>query len=144
MRGYESGPRRRPQPDRDPALTGCDNDSPIETVTIFVGGQCRVVANTIVCRDASRSEPANRLTVVDWELISSSTGLSQGVLPSAPGGEISFTGLVAGSYQVNQTVSAQDGSTQGRSYGPFTISSNWEIGTSDGGLANAEQAHLLR
>jgi hypothetical protein len=104
-------------------LAGCDKGSSTETVSIFVGGQCRIATNTIVCRDASRSEPENRLAVVDWELISGSTGLSQGVLPSAPGGEISFAGLAAGNYQVNQTVSAQDGSTQGRSYGPFTVSS---------------------
>jgi hypothetical protein len=105
-------------------VEGCDRGSPTETVSIFVGGQCLTAANTIVCRDASRSEPQNRLTVVDWELISSSTGLSQGVLPSAPGGQISFTGLAAGGYQVNQMVSAQGGSTQERTYGPFTVSAS--------------------
>lgn len=103
------------------ALAGCDKDSPTEPVSIFVGGQCIVAANTIVCRDASRSEPPNSLTVVDWELTSGTTGLSLAVLPSAPGGEISFTGLANGSYQVNQTVSAQDGSMQQRTYGPFTV-----------------------
>jgi len=97
-------------------LAGCDKDSPTDTtVSIFVGGQCLVAANTIVCRDASRSEPTGR------ELTSGTTGLSLAVLPSAPGGEISFTGLANGSYQVNQTVSAQDGSAQERTYGPFTV-----------------------
>lgn len=106
-------------------LAGCDKGSPTETVSIFVGGQCLITANTIVCRDASRSEPQNRLTVVDWELVNGSTGLSLGVLPSPPGGQISFTGLVTNSsYQVNQTVSAQDGSSQERTYGPFTVSSS--------------------
>jgi hypothetical protein len=90
-------------------------------VSIFVGGQCIVAANTIVCRDASRSEPPESLTVVDWELTSGTTGLSLAVLPSAPSGEISFTGLANGSYQVNQTVSAPDGSVQQRTYGPFTV-----------------------
>ena len=54
------------------ALTGCQDHSyghstspsptplPTEIVTIFVGGQCRVAASTIVCRDSSRSEPQNR------------------------------------------------------------------------------------
>jgi len=94
----------------------------MEIVSIFVGGQCQVAAGTIVCRDASRSEPQNRLTAIDWELINSSTGLSQGSLPRAPGGEISFTGLAAGTYQVNQTVSAQDGSKEEKTYGPLTVS----------------------
>lgn len=107
------------------ALAGCGHDSPSEGVSIFVGGQCLITANTIVCRDASRSEPQNRLTVVDWELVNGSTGLSLGGLPSPPGGQISFTGLVTNSsYQVNQTVSAQDGSSQERTYGPFTVSSS--------------------
>lgn len=103
-------------------LAGCDKDSPTETVTIYIGGQCRAAASTIVCRDASRSEPQKRLTIVDWELISGSTGLTQGVLPSAPGGEVSFPGLATGTYQVNQKVSARDGSEQERTYGPFTVS----------------------
>lgn len=105
-------------------LAGCDKDSSTEAVSIFVGGQCLAAMNTIVCRDASRSEPQDRLTVVDWELIKGSNGLSLGVLPSAPGGQISFTGLAADSYQVNQTVSAQDGSEQERTYGPFTVGSS--------------------
>ena len=105
-------------------LAGCNKNSPTETVSIFVGGQCLVAANTIVCRDASRSEPQNRLTVVDWELTLSSSGLSLGVLPSAPGGTISFNGLAAASYQVNQTVSAQDGSSQQRSYGPLAVTAS--------------------
>jgi hypothetical protein len=95
--------------------------SPTEVVSIFVGGQCRVAANTIVCRDTSRSEPQNRLTKISWELIESSTGLSQGVAPSSPSGEISFTGLTATTYQVNQTVSASDGSEQERTYGPLVV-----------------------
>jgi len=105
-------------------MAGCNKHSPTETIDIFVGGQCLIAANTIVCRDASRSEPQNMLTVVDWELVSGSTGFSLAVLPSAPGGTISFTGLATGSYQVNQTVSAQDGSQQERTYGPFTVSSS--------------------
>jgi len=103
-------------------LAGCNKDTPTETVSIFVGGQCILATNTIVCRDASRSEPQNRLAVVDWELVRGSTGLSQGVLPSAPGGQIAFTGLAPGSYQVNQTVSARNGSQQEKTYGPFTVS----------------------
>ena len=113
-------------------LAGCEDHSsssspsppllPTETVSIFVGGQCRVAVSRIVCRDSSRSEPQNRLRAIDWELFSGSTGLSQGSTPSAPGGEISFTGLATDSYQVNQKVSAQDGSSQERTYGPFTIS----------------------
>jgi hypothetical protein len=94
---------------------------PTETVSIFVGGQCHVAANTIVCRDASRSEPQSLLTAVGWEVFSASTGLSQGASPSAPGGEVSFTGLAADTYQVNQTVSAHGGASQGRTYGPLTI-----------------------
>lgn len=94
---------------------------PPETVSIFIGGQCRASTNTIVCRDASRSEPANRIAFIEWELISNSTGLSQGSTPSSPGGEISFTGLADDNYQVNQTVSAQNGSMQQRTYGPFYI-----------------------
>jgi hypothetical protein len=110
-----------------PVMAGCDANSsspsplPTEAVSIFVGGQCRVAVNMIVCRDASRSEPRNRLTAIDWELISNSTGLSLGSSPSAPGGEVSFTGLAIGSYQVNQTVSAQDHSAQRRTYGPLTV-----------------------
>lgn len=104
-----------------PMLAGCHKDSPTETVSIFVGGQCILATNTIVCRDASRSEPKNRLSVVDWELVRGSTGLSQGVLPSAPGGQIAFTGLAPGSYQVNQTVSARNGEQQEKTYGPFTV-----------------------
>ena len=96
--------------------------SPTEAVTIFINGQCHVAANTIVCRDASRSEPRDRLTAVDWEVFSGSTGISQGGSPSAPGGQVSFTGLTTGSYQVTQRVSAQDGSAQERTYGPFTVS----------------------
>jgi hypothetical protein len=95
--------------------------SPNETVTIFVGGQCHVAASTIVGRDSSRSEPQNRLTKIDWELINSATGVSQGVAQSSPGGEIAFTGLLAGNYQVNQTVSASDGSEQERTYGPLNV-----------------------
>lgn len=114
-------------------LAGCEERSssysrppspsplPTEVVSIFVGGQCRVATNTIVCRDASRSEPENRLTAVGWELINGSSGLSQGSAPSEPGGEISFTGLAAGSYQVNQSVYAKDGSSQGRTYGPLNV-----------------------
>ncbi len=112
-------------------LAGCEENSsstspppvpsPTEIVSIFVGGQCRVAANTIVCRDASRSEPQNRLTAIDWELFNSS-GISQGASPTAPGGEVSFTGLTDGSYQVNQRVSARDGSAQARTYGPLIIS----------------------
>lgn len=102
-------------------LASCNEGSPTETVSIFVGGQCFIAANTIVCQDASRSEPTNRLTVVDWELTSSLTGLPLGVLPSAPGGQISFTGLATGNYQVNQLVSARDGSVQERSYGPLSV-----------------------
>jgi hypothetical protein len=98
---------------------GCHKGSPTETVSIFVGGQCRVAANAIGCRDASRSEPQNRLTVVDWELIG---GPTRGSQPSAPGGEVSFTELATGTYQVNQSVSALDGSTQERIYGPFSVS----------------------
>lgn len=105
-------------------LAGCDKDSPTEEVSIFVGGQCLAAANIIVCEDASRSEPEDRLTIVDWKLISGSTGLTQRVQPSAPGGEISFTGLTAGTYQVNQAVSARDGSSQERTYGPFTVSTS--------------------
>lgn len=104
------------------AFSGCDKGSPTEAVTIFVGGQCRVATNAIICRDASRSEPQDRLTVIDWELIISSSGLSQGSMPGSPGGEISFTGLTTDTYQVNQSVSAQDGSEQERTYGPFTVS----------------------
>lgn len=69
----------------------------------------------------SGSEPAERLTVVDWELTNGTTGLSLAVLPSAPGGKIFFTDLASGTYQVNQTVTAKDDSAQERSYGPFTI-----------------------
>jgi hypothetical protein len=115
LAGCETNSSSSSSPSTSPA-------SPTETVSIFVGGQCRVAANTIVCRDASRSEPQNRLTAIDWELISGSSGISQGASPTAPGGEVSFTGLTAGSYQVNQRVSAQDGSAQGRTYGPLTIS----------------------
>lgn len=114
------------------ALAGCEARSssttlspthlPTETVSIFINGQCHVAANTIVYRDASRSEPRDRLTAVDWELFSGSSGISQGGLPSAPGGQISFTGLATGNYQVNQRVSPQDGSAQERTYGPFTVS----------------------
>lgn len=93
-----------------------------EIVSIFVDGQCHVAASTIVCRDASRSDPPDSLTAVDWELISAFTGLSQGSTPSPPGGEISFTGLAPGSYQVNQTVSARDGTFQERTYGPLVVS----------------------
>ena len=91
------------------------------TVSIFSGGQCLVVGNTIACQDTSRSEPAERLTVVDWELTSGTTGLSLAVQPSAPGGKTLFTGLARGTYQVNQTVTAEDGSAQERSHGPFTV-----------------------
>lgn len=111
-------------------LAGCEENSsssspsplplPTEIVSIFVGGQCRVAANTIVCRDASRSEPQNRLTAIDWELFNS-FGISQGASPTAPGGEVSFTGLADGSYQVNQQVYARDGSAQERTYGPLII-----------------------
>jgi Tfp pilus assembly protein PilX len=115
-------------------LAGCETNSssssspspspasPTETVSIFINGQCHVAANTIVCRDASRSEPRDRLTAVDWEVFSGSTGISQGGMPSAPGGQVSFTGLTTGTYQVTQRVSAQDGSAQERTYGPLTIS----------------------
>ena len=113
-------------------LVGCETNSsssstsppplPTEPVTIFINGQCHVAANTIVCRDSSRSEPRDRLTAVDWEVFSGSTGISQGGSPSAPGGQVSFTGLTIGSYQVSQRVSAQDGSAQERTYGPFTVS----------------------
>ncbi len=114
------------------ALAGCQDHSsghsstlpsplPTEPVTISVGGQCRVGSSTIVCRDSSQSEPENHLTRVDWELINSSTGLSQGVAPSSPGGEISFAGLATATYQVNQTVSASDGSEQERTYGPLNV-----------------------
>ena len=93
-----------------------------EIVSIFVGGECRVAASTIVCRDASRSDPPGSLTAVDWELISASAGLSPGSIPSLPGGEISFTGLASGNYQVNQMVSARDGTIQERPYGPLVVS----------------------
>ena len=114
------------------ALVGCETHSsstspppalsPTESVSIFINGQCHVAANTIVCRDSSRSEPRDRLTAVDWEVFSGSTGISQGGSPSAPGGQVSFTGLTTGSYQVTQRVSAQGGSAQERTYGPFTVS----------------------
>lgn len=107
--------------ERSSSLPRPSSPSPTEIVSIFVGGQCRVAVSTIVCRDASRSEPENRLTAVGWELINGSSGLSQGSSPSEPGGEISFTGLAAGSYQVNQSVYAKDGSSQARTYGPLTI-----------------------
>ncbi len=105
-------------------LAGCHKNSPVEPVSIFVGGQCIVATTTIVCRDASRSEPPSSLTIVDWELTSGTTGLSLAALSGAPGGEISFTGLTNGNYQVNQTVSARDGSIQQRTYGPFTVGSS--------------------
>jgi hypothetical protein len=119
-------------------LAGCEERSsssprpssplPTEIVSIFVGGQCRVAANTIVCRDASRSEPEGRLAAVDWELISSSSGISQGGLPSPPRGEIAFTGLAPGTYQVDQSVYAQDGSSQERTYGPLVVSPTMTTG----------------
>jgi hypothetical protein len=115
-------------------LTGCPDHStttttlptaptppPTESILIFVGGQCHVAASAVVCRDASRSEPQGRLAAIDWELINTTSGLSQGSTPSAPGGEISFTGLATGRYQVNQTVSAQDRTSQMRTYGPLIV-----------------------
>lgn len=103
-------------------LMSCHKSSPTEAVAIFVGGQCLLATNTIVCGDASRSEPPNRLAVVDWELVSGSTGLTQRLLPSAPGSQIAFPALATGTYEVNQTVFADDGSRQERTYGPFTVS----------------------
>jgi len=115
------------------ALAGCQDHSsgsspapspsPTEIVTIFIGGRCNVDGPTIACEDASRSDPQNRLTKVNWELIKVSTGRSQGVTPSSPGGEISFTGLFATDYQVNQTVFASDGSSQQKTYGPLSVGS---------------------
>lgn len=103
------------------SLAGCDKHSSTEPTTIFVGGECLVSTNTIVCTDASRSEPQNRLMVVDWELLDGSTGLSLRVWPTAPSGQVSFTGLASGTYQVDQSVSSRDGSAQERTYGPFTV-----------------------
>jgi hypothetical protein len=90
-------------------------------VKIFVVGNCHVYKWTIVCRDESRSKPQDGLAAVDWELFDSASGVSQEKLPGTPGGRISFTGLAAGVYEVTQSVSAQDGSTRQRTYGPFDV-----------------------
>jgi hypothetical protein len=105
------------------SLAACRKSSPTENViaNIYIGGQCRTAPSTIVCRDTSRSEPVGHLSIIDWELIQTATGRSQGTLPSGPGDEVSFPGLSVGSYQVNQRVSATDGMVLQRTYGPFAI-----------------------
>jgi hypothetical protein len=111
-------------------LAGCQDHSggaappavlPTESLVIFIAGQCRSSANTIVCRDSSWSQPQNHLRAVTWEVIDTATGLSQGSTPTPPGGEFSSSGLASGTYQVNQKVIGDDNSSQSRTYGPYTI-----------------------
>jgi hypothetical protein len=114
-------------------LTGCQDHSsptapspepspqPTENVSLFAGGQCHVATNTIVCRDLSRSEPQNRIKSVEWELVSSTTGIPLQSTSKPSGADVSFPGLAPGIYQVDQTVIGQDGAQQARTYGPLSV-----------------------
>jgi hypothetical protein len=113
------------------ALAGCEQKSsptappspsplPTEMVSILVGGDCHASSSSILCRDKSLSEPRNGLSAVGWELFNDA-GLPQGSSPSSPGGEVSFTGLAAAKYHVNQTVFAKDGSSQTRTHPDLVV-----------------------
>jgi hypothetical protein len=112
-------------------LAGCQDHSsptspspepspPTETVSLFAGGHCNVDKNTIVCGDSSK--PQSRIQSVEWELVSGSTGITLQSSSKPPGSAISFPGLAAGTYQVNQTVTGKDGLALAATYGPLTVS----------------------
>lgn len=111
-------------------LVGCDGDTvnidntstPTDaSVTILIGGQCRTTAGRIECEDSSQSAPDGRLTAVRWDLRSSTTGISQDRTQGDPGGEISFAGLAPDTYEVGQTVIADDGATAVQIHGDLVI-----------------------
>jgi hypothetical protein len=110
-------------------LVGCDDTVNIDntstptdaSVTILIGGQCRTTAGRIECEDSSQSVPDGRLTAVRWDLRSSTTGISQDRTQGDPGGEISFAGLAPDTYEVGQTVIADDGATAVQVHGDLVI-----------------------
>ena len=113
------------------ALIACDGDvnidgseqstSPTEPVTILIGGQCRAAFGRIECEDSSTSRPSGHLEAVRWELRSSSTGISQDNRRGEPDAEISFSGLEPDTYEVEQTVLADDGGAASQVHGDLVI-----------------------
>ena len=114
------------------ALVACDGDvnidgseqqstSPTEPVTILIGGQCRAGDGRIECEDSSTSRPSGHLEAVRWELRSSSTGISQDNRRGEPDAEISFSGLAPDTYEVEQTVLADDGGAASQVHGDLVI-----------------------
>ena len=115
------------------ALVGCDGDtvtvdntspapdSPTEPVLVLIGGRCRADSGRIECEDSSRSTPAGRLASVQWDLRDAETGLSQDRRQNPPRAEVSFSGLEAGEYEVEQTVLAGDGGSASQVHGGLVI-----------------------
>ena len=112
-------------------LIACDGDvnidgseqstSPTEPVTILIGGQCRAGDGRIECEDSSTSRPSGHLEAVRWELRSSSTGISQDNRRGEPDAEISFSGLEPDTYEVEQTVLADDGGAASQVHSDLVI-----------------------
>ena len=108
-------------------LVGCDGDVTIDrtptesSVSILIGGQCRTAGGRIECEDSSQSSPQDHLTAVRWELRSSTTGISQDRKQSDPGAEVSFSGLAPDTYEVEQTVVADDGASAQQVHGDLVI-----------------------
>lgn len=96
-------------------LIGCEindnsNSNPTPTspdsVTVLTSG--RVTSSTpgtIECEDTSRTIPADQAAAVRWTVRLVASGDSAS---SAPGGEVTFTGLAAGTYTVEQVVILKD------------------------------------
>ena len=112
-------------------LGACDGDvnidgaqqsaSPTEPVSILIGGQCRAGDGRIECEDSSTSRPSGHLEAVRWELRSSSTGISQDNRRGQPDAEISFSGLEPDTYEVEQTVLADDGGAASQVHSDLVI-----------------------
>ena len=96
-------------------------ETPTEPVLILIGGQCRADNGRIECEDSSTSTPARHLVSVRWDLRDAATGISQDRRQNPPLAEVSFSGLEAGSYEVEQTVLADDGSSASQVHGGLEI-----------------------
>jgi hypothetical protein len=97
--GCEIKDTRTPtQPDEEPVY-----------VTVLTSGRVTSPApGRIAVEDDSSTIPANEIAQVQW-VVRAPTGSSADSGTTAPGGELTFTGLPAGGYTVEQTAILKSG-----------------------------------
>ena len=79
-----------------------------DVVSIFTNGRVNGAATSISCEDDSSTIPANRAEVIEW-VVRAPSGSTADSGTAAPKGEVTFSGLAAGEYTVEQTVHLDDG-----------------------------------